>query len=205
MTTGQLFLISAPSGAGKTSLVQAALGQDSNLVVSVSHTTRARRTSEQDGVNYHFVAKATFDEMIGRDEFLEHAQVFDQQYGTAKAQVEALRAAGRDVILEIDWQGADQVRRVAPDAVGIFILPPSIEVLKQRLEGRGQDSAAAIERRLAEAQLEISQAPRYQYIVVNDDFDRALGDILAICRANRLGSSLQTRDNPAVQAILSAS
>ena len=205
MTSGQLFLISAPSGAGKTSLVQAALAQDNNLVVSVSHTTRARRSAEQDGVNYHFVSEDTFNQMIANNEFLEHAQVFDQQYGTAKAHVEALRAQGRDVILEIDWQGADQVRQVAPDAVSIFILPPSIEVLKQRLEDRGQDSAAAIKRRLAEAQLEISQAPRYQYIVVNDDFDRALGDILAICRATRLGSTLQTRDNAAIQAILSAS
>ncbi len=205
MKTGRLYLISAPSGAGKTSLVDAALQQDANLVVSVSHTTRQQRGAETDGVNYHFVSSADFDAMVAAGEFLEHATVFDQSYGTAKAEVEALQTQGKDVILEIDWQGADQVRQVRPDAVSIFILPPSMAVLQQRLQGRGQDSAEAITRRLAEAQLEMAQAPRYHYIVVNDDFERALGDILAIFRASRLDSNIQTRDNPAVSAILSAS
>ena len=204
MTAGQLYLISAPSGAGKTSLVEAALARDGNLVVAVSHTTRDQRGNEQDGVNYHFVSAEQFDAMVAADAFLEHARVFDHKYGTAKAQVDALCAQGKDVILEIDWQGADQVRQVQPDAVSIFILPPSVEILRQRLQDRGQDSTDSIKRRLAEAQLEMSQASRYQYIVVNDDFDRALADILAIVRTTRLTSAIQTRENLAVRTILSA-
>ena len=204
MKTGQLLLVSAPSGAGKTSLVQAALARDARLVVSVSHTTRASRGDEVDGVNYHFVSTNAFNDMIARADFLEHAQVFDNQYGTAKAQVEALRGQGRDVILEIDWQGADQVRALMPDAVSLFILPPSLAVLKERLESRGQDSPESIRRRLAEAQLEMSQAPRYQFIVVNDDFDKTLNDVLAVFRAVRLRSEAQIEGDEAVQAILSA-
>ena len=203
MKTGQLLLVSAPSGAGKTSLVQAALARDSRLVASVSHTTRASRGDEVDGVNYHFVSTDEFNAMIKRDQFLEHAQVFDHQYGTAKAQVEALRNQGRDVILEIDWQGADQVRELMPDAVSLFILPPSLAVLKERLESRGQDSPQSIKRRLAEAQLEMSQAPRYEYIVVNDDFDQTLNDVLAVFQAARLSSKAQIEGDEAVQAILS--
>ena len=141
--------------------------------------------------------------MVDDGEFLEHAEVFGKQYGTAKAQVETLRAQGRDVVLEIDWQGADQVRSLLPEATSIFILPPSVDALRQRLLDRGQDTEEAIERRIAEAQLEMSQAPGYQYIVVNDDFDQALDDILAIVRDVRLSSPAQTGGNKAVQAILS--
>ena len=204
MRIGQLLLVSAPSGAGKTSLVKAALARDERLVASVSHTTRALRGDEVDGVNYHFVSDQEFDNMISQQAFLEHAQVFDKQYGTAKARVEELRAQGKDVILEIDWQGADQVRQHTPDAVSIFILPPSMQILQERLQSRAQDSATAISRRLDEAQLEMSQAPRYQYIVVNDEFDVALADILAIFRAVRLSSATQIKGHPAVQTILSA-
>ena len=200
--TGRLILISAPSGAGKTSLVAAALKQDPNLVVSISHTTRPQRPAERADVNYHFTSAEEFKAMIERDEFLEHAEVFGNHYGTARAQVEALTAQGRDVILEIDWQGADQVRTLAPETLSIFILPPSIDALAARLAARDQDSEASIARRLADARLEIAQAPRYQYIVVNDDFDTALADILAILRADRLASAVQTAHNPQIKGIL---
>jgi guanylate kinase len=203
MKTGQLILISAPSGAGKTSLVKAALEKDEQLVVSVSHTTREKRSTETDGINYYFVSHEDFDGMIAADAFLEHAQVFDQQYGTSKAEVERLRAQGKDVILEIDWQGADQVRAVMPDVMGIFILPPSIEALEERLRSRGENSPTSMARRLAEAQLEMAQAPRYQYIVVNDDFDTAVQDMLALFRAMRLRTEIQTASNATVKAILS--
>lgn len=203
MKAGQLILVSAPSGAGKTSLVKAALEQDTQLAVSVSHTTREKRDTETDGLNYYFITRAEFDAMVVADAFLEHAKVFDQQYGTSKAEVERLTQQGKDVILEIDWQGADQIRAVIPEAVGIFVLPPSITTLQQRLESRGQNSAASMTRRLAEAQVEIAQAPRYDYILVNDDFDTAVMDLLAICRAARLRTTAQLADNAAVQAILS--
>jgi len=204
MSVGQLILVSAPSGAGKTSLVEAMLKHDPRLVVSISHTTRPKRASESDGINYHFVDSQTFETMVSRGEFLEHARVFDHQYGTSKAQVDTLCAAGKNVILEIDWQGADQVRRQMPEATSIFILPPSVEVLRKRLVARGQDSTTVIARRLAEAKLEMSQAHRYQYIVINDDFEVALADILSILRAIRLTSTVQIANNDAVKAILSA-
>jgi len=203
MSGGQLILVSAPSGAGKTSLVKAALARDTQLVVSVSHTTRERRRTEQDGVNYYFVSADVFAAMVANEEFLEHARVFDQQYGTSTDEVGRLRAAGKDVILEIDWQGADQVRTQVADAVGIFILPPSIEALQERLRNRGENTPDSMARRLAEARQEMAQAPRYQYIVVNDDFDTAVDDLLAIFRAIRLRTTAQMRDNAKVAAILS--
>lgn len=204
MNPGQLILVSAPSGAGKTSLVRAALERDERLSVCVSHTTRAQRGNEVDGVNYHFVDAQEFDRMVANNEFLEHAQVFDRRYGTAKAEVEKLLATGADVILEIDWQGADQVRSAIPDAASIFIMPPSVEVLQQRLAGRGEDSAESMTRRLAEARLEMSQAHKYQFIVVNDQFEQAVDDVLAICAATRLTSDAQLNGNETVISILSA-
>ncbi|WP_097458845.1 guanylate kinase [Mangrovitalea sediminis] len=188
---GTLYVISAPSGAGKTSLVNALLERDSRLCVSVSHTTRQPRPGEQDGVNYHFVDRASFEDMIGNAAFLEHAEVFGNYYGTSQQWVEDTLATGRDVILEIDWQGAEQVRRLLPDCVSIFILPPSSQTLRERLVGRGQDSPEVIERRLHEAAVECSHAFEFDFVVVNDQFDEALADLLAIVRAQRLNIRLQ--------------
>lgn len=183
---GTLYVISAPSGAGKTSLVAAMLERDSRLEVSVSHTTRPRREGERDGVNYHFVSRETFEAMISRDEFLEHASVFGNYYGTSQVWVEQTLRQGRDVILEIDWQGAAQVRRLQPDCVGIFIVPPSPEVLRERLSGRGTDAPEVVERRLKEAAEECRHALEFDYLVVNDDFNVALSELLAIVTAQRL-------------------
>lgn len=205
MSEGLLILVSAPSGAGKTSLVGATLKADSHLVVSVSHTTRPQRSGEEDGINYHFVSHNEFDKMIEKNAFLEHALVFGNQYGTSAAAVSALRQQGRDVVLEIDWQGAEQIMGKYPDALSIFILPPDEATLRERLTSRGQDSTDVIEHRLSEAKLEISQAPKYEFIVINDEFDQATDDLLAIIRAARLITTRQIGDNPSVQAILSGS
>jgi guanylate kinase len=183
---GTLYVISAPSGAGKTSLVAEMLRNDRNLGVSVSHTTRARREGELDAVNYHFVSRDEFEAMIARGDFLEHADVFGNYYGTSQVWVRETLAIGQDVILEIDWQGAAQVRRLIPECVSIFIVPPSPEVLRERLVGRGTDSPEVVERRLAEAEEECRHAAEFDFLVVNDDFDAALADLLAIVRAQRL-------------------
>lgn len=183
---GTLFTVSAPSGAGKTSLVKALVESTAGIQVSVSHTTRARRPGEQDGLNYHFVSQETFMDMLGRAEFLEHAQVFTNFYGTSKGWVEAALRAGADVILEIDWQGAEQVRRLIPEAVSVFILPPSRETLRSRLTGRGQDSEAVIAARMAEAKNEISHYVESDYLIVNEVFDVALAEFKALVQAERL-------------------
>ena len=175
--SGRLFIVSAPSGAGKTSLIKALLGRASGLAVSVSHTTRPQRPGEVDGVNYHFVDMPTFRAMAGRGEFLEHAEVFGNCYGTSRASVEQALAAGQDVVLEIDWQGARLLKPVFPQATTIFILPPSIDTLRERLEARGQDSQAVIERRMAAAAEEMAHAGEYQHQVVNDDFAVALATL----------------------------
>lgn len=188
---GTLFVISAPSGAGKTSLVSEMLRQDSRLGVSVSHTTRPMREGEQNGVNYHFVSRDEFEAMIARGDFLEHADVFGNYYGTSQVWVRETLATGQDVILEIDWQGAKQVRRLIPECVSIFIVPPSAEVLRQRLVGRGTDAADVVERRLAEAEEECRHAVEFDYLVVNDDFSTALADLLAIVRSRRLQITAQ--------------
>lgn len=183
---GILYTVSAPSGAGKTSLVKALLDQCPALQVSISHTTRPQRPGEIDGVNYHFVNHSVFTEMVSRSEFLEQAEVFGNLYGTSQSWVEKTLAAGQSVILEIDWQGAQQVRRLMPDSIGIFILPPSLEALLQRLNGRGQDDDAVIKKRMALAHDEIAHYAEADYLVVNDTFDKALADLAAIIRAQPL-------------------
>ncbi|MFO7528039.1 MAG: guanylate kinase [Marinobacter sp.] len=188
---GTLFVISAPSGAGKTSLVAEMLKNDSKLGVSISHTTRPMREGEQDGMNYHFVSRNEFEAMIGRGDFLEHADVFGNYYGTSQVWVRETLARGEDVILEIDWQGAEQVRRLIPECVSIFIVPPSAEVLRERLTGRGTDDSDVVERRLREATEECSHALEFDYLVVNDDFQVALADLLAIVRSQRLRMQAQ--------------
>jgi guanylate kinase len=191
MNKGLLLIVSAPSGAGKTSLVAALLDRDPRLTISVSHTTRPRRPKEQDGINYHFVARETFEAMAARGEFMEHADVFGNLYGTSSAVVAAERRAGRDVILEIDYQGARQIRERHPDAVSVFILPPSRATLAQRLLSRAQDSKSVIDKRLAEARSEIASHAEYDYLVVNDVFADALDDLAAIVRAERLRGDRQ--------------
>jgi guanylate kinase len=191
MSTGTLYIISAPSGAGKTSLVKALLEKLAGVSVSVSHTTRPARPGEQDGVDYHFVAKAEFERLAAGDEFLEHAQVFDNYYGTRRATVLEKLESGSDVILEIDWQGARQVYKAFPQAVRVFILPPSREALRQRLAGRGQDSEDVINRRMADAVSEMSHYDEFDYLVFNDDFDTALSELMALFRARRLRSEAQ--------------
>ncbi len=188
---GTLYVISAPSGAGKTSLVAAMLGNDDKLGVSISHTTRPMREGEQDGVNYHFVSRDEFEAMIARGEFLEHADVFGNYYGTSHIWVRETLARGQDVILEIDWQGAEQVRRLMPECVSIFIVPPSAATLRERLTGRGTDAPDVVERRLTEAREECQHALEFDFLVVNDDFDVALADLLAIVRSQRVRIGVQ--------------
>lgn len=182
---GSLYVISAPSGAGKTSLVAALASSEPGLHVSVSHTTRPRRPGEEDGVNYHFVSDEEFTALVEADAFLEHAPVFDCRYGTTRESVQKFLAAGDNVILEIDWQGAAQVRERHPGAIGIFILPPSRESLAERLAGRGQDSDEVIARRMADAVAEMSHYDEFDYLVINDDFETALADLRGIVRGGR--------------------
>lgn len=186
MARGTLYIISAPSGGGKTSLVNALITAISDIVVSVSYTTRPMRPGEQDGVNYHFIDESCFQQYLVTNEFLEHAQVFGNHYATGKRWVEEKLAAGIDVILEIDWQGAQQIRKLMPDCVGIFILPPSREALALRLQERAQDEQNVIVQRMAQASAEISHYNEYDYLVINDDFEKALADLKSIVCARRL-------------------
>lgn len=190
-THGTLYIVSAPSGAGKTSLVNALIEAEPQIRVSVSHTTRAMRPGETDGVNYHFVSRESFLEMLEHNDFLEHAEVFGNLYGTSQRWLEKTLAEGFDLILEIDWQGAQQVRRLLPDARSIFILPPSQQALRQRLNNRGQDSDEIIETRMREAVSEMSHYVEYDHLVINDDFATALADLKAIFRANTLRQDVQ--------------
>lgn len=200
---GTLFIFSAPSGAGKTSLVNALLKTTPHIGVSVSHTTRKPRPGEVDGVAYHFVNVDEFQQMIGEGAFLEHAQVFDNFYGTSQRWVESELAAGRDVILEIDWQGARQVRHLMPEAVSVFIAPPSIEALRQRLQGRGQDDETTIKRRMHDARSEMSHYGEYDYLIINDDFDNTLLELqsIVIARRHRLQAQ-QERHAETLSALL---
>ena len=190
-STGTLYIVSAPSGAGKTSLVKALLDAQPQIRVSVSHTTRPIRPGEVDGVNYHFVSREEFHECLQHNEFLEHAEVFGNLYGTSQRWLEQTLNEGFDLILEIDWQGAQQVRRLMPQAKSIFILPPTQEALRQRLTNRGQDSDEVIEKRMREAVSEMTHFVEYDYLVINDDFAHALIDLQAIFRANQLIQSSQ--------------
>ncbi|HHX06061.1 MAG TPA: guanylate kinase [Pseudomonas sp.] len=185
-TTGTLYIVSAPSGAGKTSLVKALIDTMAQVRVSVSHTTRAMRPGEVDGVNYHFTAREDFVEMLKQGDFLEHAEVFGNLYGTSHSWVKQTLAKGYDLILEIDWQGAQQVRKLVPDAKSIFILPPTHKDLRQRLHNRGQDADDVIDLRMQQAIAEMSHYVEYDFIVINDQFATALDDLKAIFRANQL-------------------
>lgn len=185
MNKGNLFVIAAPSGAGKTSLVNSLLKRDSRLVLSISHTTRQPRPGEIDGQHYHFVSVAEYEEMVKAGEFMEHARVFDHFYGSNRNSVDRQLRSGLDVILEIDWQGARQVRAAFEDCCLIFIIPPSLDTLRTRLTGRGQDSDKVIQRRMRDAQAEISHWAEFDQLVVNDDFDTALEELIAIINDHR--------------------
>lgn len=188
---GSLYIISAPSGAGKTSLVSKLTETDRSIVVSISSTTRDMRPGEENGVNYHFLTVEEFNEKIEQGDFLEHAQVFDNFYGTSKSSVEKQLESGKDVILEIDWQGAQQVRELMPEATSIFILPPSREELLRRLKGRGTDSDDIIQRRMQDAESEMSHYGEFDYIVINNSFDMALNELHSIFLSHRLTRAKQ--------------
>ena len=198
--TGSLFIVSAPSGAGKSSLVKAALAEDKRLTLSVSFTTRPPREGELNGREYHFVDPKTFEAMLKRGEFLESAEVHGNRYGTSKKWIAEARARGQDIMLEIDWQGARQVRKTFPDAVSVFILPPSpvLQELERRLRGRGQDSEEDIRRRLRDAREEISHVAEFDYVIINKQFEEARQDLAAIVRAARLKRSSQIAQHPEI-------
>jgi guanylate kinase len=185
-TAGHLYIVTAPSGAGKTTLVRLLLENDPGIRLSISSTTRSPRTGEQDGREYHFVSVPDFLDKIERGDFLEWAEVHGNYYGTSKRWIEAEIAAGRDVLLEIDWQGAQQVRKFFPAAIGVFILPPSMDELARRLSGRGTDAAEVVSRRLAAARDEMRHVSEFDYVIINDDLQQALDDLLSVARASRL-------------------
>ena len=193
MSKGTLYIISAPSGAGKTSLVKELISNVSDVMVSISTTTRAMRSGEQDGVDYHFVDKENFLSMVEHSAFLEHAKVFDNYYGTSQQHVERELLKGKDVVLEIDWQGARQVRRLIQDSQSIFIVPPSTDALKERLQNRGQDDDEIIQRRMQDAINEMSHYAEFDFLVANDDWDQALQELKCIIKSNRLRQLRQER------------
>lgn len=188
---GNLFVIAAPSGAGKTSLVKAATESLEQIMVSISHTTRPMRPGETDGVNYFFISKDKFDEMVAHEDFLEHATIFDNYYGTSKSTVKKTLEQGIDVILEIDWQGHQQIKHLFPESVGIFILPPSLKDLQSRLVNRNQDKPEVITQRLLDAKSTITHITEFDYIIINDNFDQALIDLLTIFKVCRLRAARQ--------------
>lgn len=200
--SGTLYIVSAASGTGKTSLLKALLERDPLVGVSISHTSRAPRPGEEDGINYHFVSRERFQELVEQGAFLEYADVFGNFYGTSQMAVEGVLAQGRDVILEIDWQGAQQIRHRYPLAQSVFILPPSRKTLRERLQGRGQDAQDVIERRLREAAREIAHFAEFDFLVVNDHFDTALDDLAAIFRSHRLRQQAQAERHQSLLAQL---
>ena len=200
--TGTLYIVAAPSGAGKTSLTRALLDREPNLELSISYTSRAPRPNEVDGVHYHFVTRAEFEAMIGRGEFFEHAVVHGDLKGTARAPVLKTLGQGKDVLLEIDWQGAEQVRKKMQDTVSIFILPPSRVELERRLRSRASDSEETILRRLADARRDLEHAAEFDYVVVNDNFDSALDEICDIVDHRRRGGAKRKTDHPDLLADL---
>jgi len=202
---GNLFVVAAPSGAGKSSLVNALLQVDSHLVVAVSHTTRTPRGQELDGREYHFTDPATFQAMVERGEFLEHAEVHGNWYGTSRGAIEERITGGQDVVLEIDWQGALQIKKLFPNAILIFILPPSWEELQQRLQRRGEDHPDVIAKRMANARIEVSKAREFDFVIINALFETALFDLKAIVHSQRLKYAALQRSKPAVFAALGLS
>ena len=202
---GNLFVVAAPSGAGKSSLVSALLQVDSHLVVAVSHTTRAPRGQEQQGREYQFTDEATFRVMVAQGAFLEWAEVHGHLYGTSRSAIEERITGGQDVVLEIDWQGALQIRRLFPNAVLVFILPPSWEELQQRLNRRGEDRPEVIDQRMANARIEVSQARHFDFVIINALFEMALFDLKAIVHSQRLKYAALQRSKPAVFAALELS
>jgi len=201
---GKLFVVAAPSGAGKSTLVKALLKHEPHLAVSVSHTTRAPRGQERDGVEYHFTSVDRFQQMVAAGEFFEHAHVHGNWYGTSRRSVETLLAAGKDVVLEIDWQGALQIRQLFPAALLVFILPPSWDELAQRLRGRGEDAPEVIAQRLANARHEVAQAERFDFVIINGYLDKALAELRAVAceQPETLRFAAQRRNHPDVFAAL---
>ena len=200
--SGNLFVVAAPSGAGKTTLVRLLLEQESRVHLSISYTTRGPRPGEENGREYHFVDNVEFQAMIARHEFLEWAEVHGNYYGTSKSWIESQMSAGNDVLLEIDWQGAQQVRKAFPEAVGIFILPPSLDALKARLSGRGTDSAEIIARRIAAARDEMRHVGEFDYVIINDDLQQALGNLISVVNASRLQYETQRQRHAELFATL---
>ena len=199
---GHLYIVTAPSGAGKTTLVSLLLKNDSGIRLSISSTTRAPRTGEQDGREYHFVDVQSFQEQVRHGNFLEWAEVHGNYYGTSKSWIEAEMSAGRDVLLEIDWQGAQQVRKVFPEAIGVFILPPSMQVLEAQLSGRGTDSAEVIARRISAARDEMRHVDEFDYVIINDDLHQALESLQSVVSASRLKYTTQLQRHSALFATL---
>lgn len=202
MNSPGLYVVAAPSGGGKTSLINALLQKDDRIRLSVSHTTRPPRPGEENGVHYHFTDEPDFISLIGENAFLEHARVFDHRYGTGREAVEKQLANGLDVILDIDWQGARQIRESFPACCSIFIIPPSLETLRQRLEARGQDSLQVIQRRMRDAQAEISHWDEFDYLVINDNFDSALSDLHSIIRTGKPVREVNEEQNVEILAEL---
>lgn len=202
---GNLYIVAAPSGGGKTSLVKALVSCLSHIEVSISHTTRAIRPGEIEGIHYFFISQEKFIDMLNNNEFVEHAKVYDKLYGTSVAQIDNRLKQGIDVVLDIDWQGSQQIKRLFPQAVNIFILPPSLEALKERLHARGQDKPEIIAERMEKAQLEMSHYGEFDYLIINDDFEQAASDLQAIVRANRLKTDKQSSKNAKLLSFLLSS